>query len=369
MLDRRRLLAASLGAALWPQAGFAREDEWEHSQISRGDNGPKLYLGDGPYPELLLEAREGDKLEEKKPAVAALLAAGALARAGKRLRPTFPVIRLEDRKHFAVPERALAATVAQIQAALPRLQQRAAETAGLAFLPFERVSLLVLSNALLDNWQIENVEERFLRAERPARPGGRYYHALFQIARRSDLDTQGIYGNAEFRLGDIALSLYGNRRYRARALPRLSAAELAALFPALAGLPERDAKARIALALYVAGREGARVSEELRPGLMALDLAVETGHCFCPCLDAADESSLRAMAASFREPLLVILEGERLGLRRQWQRSPYAATVSENEYLIWWYHYFYSQVTDALIAQNLITLPAAGVATYLSRSS
>lgn len=71
---------------------------------------------------------------------------------------------------------------------------------------FEHWSFFILSDVLLDNWQINNVERDFLSApERPLRHGKNYYCRISE--RNSVREAFGIYGNQS---GDI--SVYGNNR-------------------------------------------------------------------------------------------------------------------------------------------------------------
>ena len=69
-------------------------------------------------------------------------------------------------------------TVALIEGNLEEIRRLYFDSPGLSRTPLEQASLLVLSNVMLDNWQINAVEDRFLRAERPLRNGKRYYLSL-----------------------------------------------------------------------------------------------------------------------------------------------------------------------------------------------
>lgn len=74
---------------------------------------------------------------------------------------------------------------------------------------FEEWSFLILSNVLLDNWQINNVENQFLgKSARPTRHGKNYYASI--VEETTDREGFGIYGN---QYGKI--SVYGNNRQKA----------------------------------------------------------------------------------------------------------------------------------------------------------
>lgn len=71
---------------------------------------------------------------------------------------------------------------------------------------FEDWDFFILSNVLLDNWQISSVEKEFLlNIERPKRNGKNYYASLLEIT--GERESFNIYGN---QVGQ--LSVYGNNR-------------------------------------------------------------------------------------------------------------------------------------------------------------
>lgn len=71
---------------------------------------------------------------------------------------------------------------------------------------FDEWSFLILSNVLLDNWQIFNVENEFLgTSARPLRHGKNYYASITELT--GEREGFNIYGN---QFGEI--SVYGNNR-------------------------------------------------------------------------------------------------------------------------------------------------------------
>ena len=74
---------------------------------------------------------------------------------------------------------------------------------------FEDWSFLILSNVLLDAWQIFNVESQFLgKSVRPIRHEKNYYASIKEVT--TDREGFGIYGNQSGKI-----SVYGNNRYKA----------------------------------------------------------------------------------------------------------------------------------------------------------
>jgi len=78
---------------------------------------------------------------------------------------------------------------------------------------FSTMSFLILSNVLLDNWQINLVEKDFLQKdERPERHGKYYYYSIIQNPNYPK-EKFGIYGNKFSKLNDSTyFNVYGNNR-------------------------------------------------------------------------------------------------------------------------------------------------------------
>lgn len=64
----------------------------------------------------------------------------------------------------------------------------------------------------MDFGQINNVEKRYLKSERPLRNNKRYYYSI-QEKEKTNEEAFGIFGNRYLDLGEIQICLYGNRRY------------------------------------------------------------------------------------------------------------------------------------------------------------
>src|SRR5439155_13680926 len=124
---------------------------------------------------------------------------------------TAMVISPDDGKElYRQVEDAASDVAAMVRTHLPDIRRRYQGLACAKKLSFERLSLLILSDVLLDNWQIETVERSFVRAERTLRNGMHYYQSF--AARSPPLESFGIYGNAHHQYGDVGVALYGNGR-------------------------------------------------------------------------------------------------------------------------------------------------------------
>lgn len=92
---------------------------------------------------------------------------------------------------------------------LPELKKKFSETGISKKQSFKEWDFLILSDVLLDNWQIFSVESEFLgTSARPIRHGKNYYASISELT--TDREGFNIYGN---QYGKI--SVYGNNRDKA----------------------------------------------------------------------------------------------------------------------------------------------------------
>lgn len=101
--------------------------------------------------------------------------------------------------------------VAEIKGSLPAVRKRFSRTEMSKSDDFGNWSFFILSDVLLDNWQIDGVEREFLKAAaRPLRHGKNYYAAMQESSGKNE--PFGLYGN---QVGGI--SIYGNNRIGVKA--------------------------------------------------------------------------------------------------------------------------------------------------------
>jgi hypothetical protein len=175
---------------------------------------------------------------------------------------------------------------------------------------FSKVSFLILSGVVLDNWQISNVEKEFLDKERPLRHGKNYYFS-FQQNLNSSRESFGIYGN----MGLNGFSVYGNNR----------------------GTINRT-----------------RLQEYQGRALVIGD---------------NDDVVFNSMASSFKPMLIDLLKKDRSYIEHVYKETGYANEVSFEEFFIWWYHFIYTRATNILAEKNYITIPEQGNFFYTRTSS
>ena len=350
--------------------------EYETKMISSGRNRPPFSLRRAHRAELILLLREGvptasiaeqfawsDAEMERR--VGELVSSGLVRRnADGTFLPTVMVMPLGDvARYLPVPASLVEETGRLLVRHLPEVRRRYAAIRGFGEAPFESVSLLVLSNVLLDNWQINTVEARFLGAERPARGESRYYLSIQEKAPFDSTEAFGIYGNQIREYGPATVGIYGNRRTgNPFAFGDLDADRIEALFGTR---PDsvRAFQEEILTRVMNAG-PNASMPPRIAAGLDSLGW-MEDGRVIVPRFDATDREALSEMADLVADELIALLEGNRAAITRVYEASPYAREVTFEEYFMWWYHLFYSEVTDHLIAEGHVNRPDIGITTYL----
>ena len=177
---------------------------------------------------------------------------------------------------------------------------------------FEAMSFLILSNVLLDNWQINNVESKFLKApKRPERHGKNYYYALFQNESYPK-EAFGIYGNQYRSINDsLTIAVYGNNRNL--------------------------------------------VTSQLNDSVFVEDLIENS-----PTINDSDNQKLSLMADNFSAKLIEILETNLAYSKHVYRNMGYAKAISFEEFYIWWYHFIYTKATNMLEENGLLAVPETG---------
>jgi len=186
----------------------------------------------------------------------------------------------------------------RIEQKLPEIKKQFSRTEISKKQSFEEWSFLVLSDVLLDNWQIFSVENEFLGASaRPNRHGKNYYASIIELT--SDREGFNIYGN---QFGNI--SVYGNNRRKA-------------------------------------------------------DLT-ETKY----YVSIADEEIFSQIAESFLPDLVQILNENKKYSEKIYRELGYSKEITFEEFYMWWYHFIYTETTDIMNENQILTIPKDGNFVY-----
>lgn len=194
---------------------------------------------------------------------------------------------------------------------------------------------MILSDVLLDNWQINNLETRFIGAERTRRLGGNYYLSFQEQDPKSKTESFGIYGHQFRCYGRACVGLYGNRRLERNFLT-LKETNLVDLFGMEAGVPIDKYKGTIlAEFLRYAASVDKPLRANIRDGFQALDW-LDGERVKIPILYAADNEALSDLAEGFTDDLITALEQFRGELEKAYRYSIYNQEITFGEYTIWW---------------------------------
>jgi hypothetical protein len=281
-----------------------------------------------------------------------------------RLTPSFMVIGLDDAKQYLpVSADLVTRTSSLISKQLPKIIRMMNEISELRAKVHHTAMFFVLSDVLLDNWQINNVEHSVLGSARPLRDGNRFYLALFEKSVDEQTEAFGIYGNGGAVRAGIQVNAYGNQRYGGHTLISASNADLARWFP---DLPSQDIERALLSRLIEIGRNGSlsAAKKDLKEGLNQFGL-VDRDELNLLIFSEQSLDHLASIASIITPDLEALLRGHLPALETAYGNSPYKDEITFNEYFIWWYHFFYTQVTNNLAARHLLRIPVSGNVTYI----
>ncbi len=299
--------------------------QYRHSIISRGDNLPDfdrkkdsinlflvaLHQGIKPK-EFQKKAGWSDELMKEKTQF--LIDKGWLVNDNKRLRPTVFIVSDEQGKElfeYGIP---LATEIAlSIEKEIPSIKEKFKTTGLSGNYDFDSMSFLILSDVLLDNWQIMELEATYLKKEnRPERHGKFYYASIMEHA-NTDYEPFGIYGNQYGKINDSTyMSIYGKNRII--------------------------------------------VNERLKNDSAFGDSVLNVALKLTPELYKFFEE----IAKDYKEKLLKILDEQTDYSREVYEKSGYSDEITFEEFFLWWYHFIYTSATNILAERNYLTIPEGG---------
>ncbi len=310
-------------------------EDWEYKMISKGDNFPNFQTTKDSIHLIVVLLHEGFKLseirehfnwqrEEFDQKIKILLDAEFIKPIkNKNYNPNIAVFSNEEGEKIRTAiDPIVTQTVDSIRSKIDSIKSRTKQISCLKSFDFQSISLFILSNVLLDNWQIENVEGEYLRAKRPNRHGKTYYAAYLGKPNGSTKESFGIYGNQIERIDSFAIARYGNLRYT----------------------PEVIIK-----------------KEEL---ILAYSKRSNNSDFNYPQINNECYAELSDLANYFKPALLDILLKNDKMMRNLYFNSKHSRETSYEEYFMWLYHILYSDITDELIRENLIILPKEKVSFY-----
>ncbi len=298
---------------------------FEHSLISKGNNFPDF----NPYKDsvdlFLISLHKGiptnsfknkgnwnDSILNKK--IDLLLDKNWVNKKNDKLYPTIFIASQKEGVQLYGFSNTISEQIANsIEQEIPKIKTEYLKTDISKKIPFEQMAFLILSDVLLDSWQIDNVETEFLKKkQRPLRNGKNYYYSIMENQNTSQ-DVFGIYGNIMDSNDTISYNIYGNRQ----------------------------------------------TSVDFKK----LDELIEN----CDVvINKKDYGIFSDIANQYFPKLLSILEKNQTYFEKVYTEMNYDKEITFDEFFIWWYHFIYTKTTNILSAKGLLAIPENGNFEYLS---
>ncbi len=300
------------------ETGGIFKTKLEHHLISSGDNRPDINLYKDSVDYFLYALHTGmspgefakaagwtDSMLQQK--IKLLQNSGFLNNAGgEKLLPACMVVTQETGALlYRLSEKAAQEIADSVKQIIPVLKKEYSKLGFSGKYSFDTMSFFLLSDVLLDNWQINNVEKEFLNQPRTLRHGKNYFYQIAELRPNDSIEVFGIYGNQVLCNDSFCVAVYGNRRSRV----------------------------------------------DLKEYFSRKDL---------PFITPADEAVFKTMANLFKPALIQVLKQHRIEFEDEYKRSVYSGQISFAEYFMWFYHFIYTRVTDILNQEGVIRIPEGG---------
>lgn len=290
----------------------------EQSLISRGDNFPDFRVKKDSLDKFLFALHKGYSVidfqkytnfsdEKISSLISFLQKKNWLHKINDKYKPTVFIADANDGKLLYQYAKPISSKIVKaINKRLPVIKSKFKNTGISKKDDFLHWSFFILSDVLLDSWQIDNVEKQFLKKEeRPLRNGKNYYYKIDENT-NSEIESFGIYGNQSQQIDNNKyISIYGNNRLNLK----------------------------ITSSQNIVSKEDNKIFEE--------------------------------MAENFLPDLLNILEKEKHYFKKVYKKLEYDKEISFEEFFIWWYHFIYTQTTNEMYKNKMLQIPKGGNFDYI----
>ena len=293
------------------------ENKFEHSLISRGDNFPDFDFTKDSMDLFLVSTHQNiplsefeDKTKFSKNKIAQIVSLlesknWLYIENGEPKPSVFIATEKEGNKLFEYSIPIANEIVASIENELPRIKKQFEQTNISKKQDFKDWSFLILSNVLLDSWQIDNVEQEFLKKDqRPKRHGKNYYFSVMEN-NKNNKEAFGIYGNQYDEKDGKSVSIYGNNRI----------------------------------------------------GVKSSSIA--------NLISKSDNLILNNIATIFKPKLINILNQYSEYSMKVYKETGYDKEITFDEFFIWWYHFIYTKATDIMNEKQMLEVPKSGNFEYI----
>ncbi|MDM5239404.1 hypothetical protein QUF83_25695 [Bacillus cereus] len=344
---------------------------YEAKMISTGDNSPSIKISGTNLQYLLVMLHLGigsnaikTKLnwtnKEFEKQIHALELEGLLQKTGGSYYPTCMVITAnEGDELYNLCEPLIKSALKIIEKYSNQIDAISKRIETFNHLTKESYGLLLYSGVLLDFGQINNIEENYLKTERPLRNNKRYYYAI-QEQEQTDKEAFGVYGNTYLDLGEYQIGLYGNTRYTTLNLITANKETFKEYFhDAITDI--NYTKKQLVKNFVAVDRQ---VDLNLNVFYEKLGL-YQNSQSVIPMFKTSDLSILNEIANTISEDLILLFKENEKPLKEYFASSRYSKEITYEEFFIWWYHFFYTKVTEELIKQGVIIRSVQENQTYI----
>ncbi|GAB6602325.1 hypothetical protein C2L96_00940 [Bacillus cereus] len=344
---------------------------YEAKMISSGDNSPSIKIKGTKLQYLLVMLHLGFESnivkmvlgwtnEEFEERINSLEVEGLLKQTGGRYYPTCMVITAcEGKKLYNLCESLIKQTLKIIENHSNQIEWFSKRIDAFNHLSKESYSLLLYSGVLLDFGQINYIEENYLKKKRPLRNKKRYYYAI-QEQELPDIEAFGMYGNTYLDLGEVQIGLYGNSRYSTLNLITANNEIFEEYFQ------NTNTYINYKKKQLVKGFVAADRQKDLHLNVVYEKLGLyQNSQPVIPVFKRTDLSTLNEIANTISEDLVLLFNENDKPLKQYFASSRYSKEITYEEFFIWWYHFFYTKVTEELIKQGVIITSTQKNQTYI----
>ncbi|MCQ6522240.1 MULTISPECIES: hypothetical protein [Bacillus] len=344
---------------------------YETKMISSGDNSPSIKIKGTKLQYLLVLIHLGFESnaikmmlnwtnDEFEKLVNLLEAEGLLKQIGGRYYPTCMIITAcEGEKLYNLCEPLIKPTLKIIENHSSHIEDISKRIDTFNHLSRESYSLLLYSGVLLDFGQINYIEGNYLKKKRPLRNKNRYYFAI-QEQELTDIEAFGMYGNTYLDLGEVQIGLYGNSRYSTLNLITANNEIFEEYFQ------NTNTDINYKKKQLVKGFVAADRQKDLHLNVVYEKLGLyQNSQPVIPVFKRTDLSTLNEIANTISEDLVLLFNENDKLLKQYFAGSRYSKEITYEEFFIWWYHFFYTKVTEELIKQGVIITSTPKNQTYI----
>ncbi|WP_395761645.1 hypothetical protein [Bacillus sp. 3G2] len=347
------------------------QTSYEAKMISSGDNSPSIKIKGTKIQYLLVLVHFGFESnaikmmlnwtnDEFEKCVNSLEVEGLLKQIGGRYYPTCMVITAcEGRKLYNLCEPLIKPTLKIFENYSSHIEDISKRIDTFNHLSKESYSLLLYSGVLLDFGQINHIEENYLKKKRPLRNKKRYYYAI-QEQELTDIEAFGMYGNTYLDLGEVQIGLYGNSRYSTLNLITANNEIFEEYFQ------NTNTDINYKKKQLVKGFVAADRQKDLHLNVVYEKLGLyQNSQPVIPVFKSTDLFILNEIANIISKDLVLLFKENDKPLKQYFASSRYSKEINYEEFFIWWYHFFYTKVTEELIKQGVIITSTQKNQTYI----